>query len=213
MFRRTMAVLTAQQPDGEIALGIQLKHATRRALANVTTTGYGASTPAWAREFEYETQDATAARLASLWAQSPDNDGLQLAGGGAEQLRQGLRQAVNEAALPVHIGDERTLRNLLRDQFSSLRWGTINHCLGIADQALCLQGQPTEVAAQGPMPNRCQPSRCRNSVITQDHAPIWLAEEADLKRHLADRRLAKHTRAQLQSELDDVQHITRRFTA
>lgn len=213
MFRRTMAVLTAQQPDGEIALGIQLKHATRRALANVTTTGYGASTPAWAREFEYETQDATAAKLASLWTQSPESDGLQLAGGGAEQLRQGLRQAVNKAALPVHIGDERTLRNLLRDKFSSLRWGTINHCLGIADQALCLQGQPTEVAAQGPMPNRCQPSRCRNSVITQDHAPIWLAEEADLKRHLADRRLAKHTRAQLQSELDDVQQITRRFTA
>lgn len=123
-------------------------------------------------------QDET---VAAPRAHSPDSDGLQLAGGGAEQLRQGLRQAANEAALPVHIGDERTLRNLLRDQFSSLRWGTINHCLGIADQALYLQGQPTEVAAQVPEPNRYQPSRCRNSVITQDHAPIWLAKEADLK--------------------------------
>jgi hypothetical protein len=45
MFRRTMAVITAQQPDGEIALGIQLKHAARRAVANGTTSGYASETP------------------------------------------------------------------------------------------------------------------------------------------------------------------------
>lgn len=107
------------------------------------------------------------------------------------------------------MGDERTLRNLLRDKFSTFRWGTLNHCLGVPDQALCLRGQPDEVAAQGPMPNRCQPSKCRNSVITSQHAPLWLAEEADLKRKLADRRMAPHTRAQLQDELDEVQRITK----
>jgi hypothetical protein len=45
MFRRTMAVITADEPDGEITLGITLKHNAIRALANVTTAGYGAPTP------------------------------------------------------------------------------------------------------------------------------------------------------------------------
>ncbi|MGW1619150.1 hypothetical protein [Streptomyces sp. NPDC002172] len=34
--RKTMPVVCAQEPDGEIALGIQLKHAARRILANPT---------------------------------------------------------------------------------------------------------------------------------------------------------------------------------
>ncbi|WP_223308886.1 hypothetical protein [Glutamicibacter nicotianae] len=54
MFRRTMAIITAQQPDGEIALGLQLKHAARRAIANGTTGGYAADTAEWAKEFEHE---------------------------------------------------------------------------------------------------------------------------------------------------------------
>lgn len=207
MFRRTMAVITAQQPDGEIALGIQLKHASRRALANATTNGYAAETPAWAREFEHELQDSTATRLVDLWASQDASDDLELAGPGADHLHNGLAQA----AASVQVGDERSLRNLLRDKFSTLRWGTLNHCLGVPDQALCLRDQPDEVATQGPMPNRCQPSKCRNSVITSQHAPIWLSEEADLKRKLADRRMAPHTRAQLQDELDEVQRITREF--
>src|SRR5699024_9932118 len=68
MFRRTMAVITAQQPDGEIALGIQLKHAARRAVANATTSGYASETPEWAAEFEHELQDAVAARLVGMWS-------------------------------------------------------------------------------------------------------------------------------------------------
>jgi Erythromycin esterase len=54
MFRRTMAVITANEPDGEIALGITLKHNAIRALANITTSGYGAPTPEWANEFEHQ---------------------------------------------------------------------------------------------------------------------------------------------------------------
>jgi hypothetical protein len=45
MFRRTMAVITANEPDGEIALGITLKHNATRALANATTSGCAAPTP------------------------------------------------------------------------------------------------------------------------------------------------------------------------
>lgn len=104
MFRRTMAVITAQQPDGEIALGIQLKHASRRALANATTNGYAAETPAWAREFEHELQDSTATRLvASGQARTPAMTSSWLARGriistmGWPKPRRASRSATNAA--------------------------------------------------------------------------------------------------------------------
>ena len=210
MFRRTMAVITAQQPDGEIALGIQLKHAARRAVANGTTSGYASETPEWAAEFEHELQDAVAARLVGFWASRPTAE-VRLAGAGAQRFRDGLAAIEEDAPLSVKIGDERTLRSLLRDRFSTLRWGTINHCLGIPEQAACLTDVPPEAAKNGVIPNRCQPSTCRNSVVTEEHAPIWIAEEQDLFSKLKDRRLAPHHREQLEAELSAVQKITKRF--
>lgn len=210
MFRRTMAVITAQQPDGEIALGIQLKHAARRAVSNATTSGYATETPEWAAEFEHELQDAVAARLVGLWA-TKDDAGVRLGGAGAQRFRDEIAQVENVMENEVKVGDERTLRTLLRDHFSTLRWGTLNHCLGIREQAACLQDLPAAVAADGVMPNRCQPATCRNSVVTDEHASIWIAEEQDLLHKLEDRKMAPHSREQLESELAEVQKITRRF--
>lgn len=210
MFRRTMAVITAQQPDGEIALGVQLKHASRRAVANATTSGYASETPEWAAEFEHELQDAVAARLVDMWSVR-DTGVIRLAGAGAQRFRDELGQVDAARASTVKVGGERTLRSLLRDRFSTLRWGTINHCLGIPEQAACLQGLPAGVASDGVMPNRCHPRTCRNSVITDEHAPIWIAEERDLLRKLSDRNMAPHNREQLQTELAEVRQITRRF--
>lgn len=123
-----------------------------------------------------------------------------------------VRAAYNATPTTViaKIGDERLLRNLLRDEFSTFRWGTLNHCLGIAEQAACLEGVPSDVAAQGMIPNRCQPATCRNSVITHQHLPIWIAEEQDLMAKLKDRKMATHNREQLESELASVQKITRK---
>lgn len=210
MFRRTMAVITAQQPDGEIALGIQLKHAARRAVANATTTGYATETPEWAAEFEHELQDAVASRLVGLWT-TKDGAETRLAGAGAQRFRDELARVEDAMTNGATVGDERTLRSLLRDRFSTLRWGTINHCLGIPEQAACLEGIPADIAADGVMPNRCQPATCRNSVVTDEHAPIWIAEEQDLIQKLKDRRMAPESREQLESELAEVQRITRRF--
>lgn len=211
MFRRTMAVVTAQQPDGEIALGIQLKHAARRAVANGTTSGYASETPEWAAEFEHELQEAVASRLVGMWSSGSAGD-VRLAGAGAQRFRSELAHVEEEAGAAVRIGDERTLRTLLRDRFSTLRWGTINHCLGDPEQAACLKGLPAEAAAGGVMPNRCMPTACGNSVVTDEHAPVWIAEERDLVGKLRDRRIAPHNREQLEAELQDVRRITRRFT-
>ena len=211
MFRRTMAIITAQQPDGEIALGLQLKHAARRAVANGTTSGYASETPEWAAEFEHELQEAVAARLVGMWA-SQSSAEIQLAGAGAQRFRDELNRIEGEVGTAVKIGDERTMRALLRDRFSTLRWGTVNHCLGIPDQAACLKGVPSDVAATGMIPNRCQPATCGNSVITDEHAAIWIAEEHDLVAKLRDRRMADHNREQLEGELAAVRMITRRFS-
>ena len=211
MFRRTMAAITAQQPDGEIALGIQLKHAARRAVANGTTSGYASETPEWAAEFEHELQEAVASRLVGMWS-SDSVSHLRLAGAGAQRFRSALTHVEEDAGSAVKIGDERTVRALLRDRFSTLRWGTINHCLGDPEQAVCLTGLPATAAADGVMPNRCQPTVCGNSVITDEHAPVWIAEERNLVAKLRDRRVAPHNREQLEAELQDVRKITRRFT-
>lgn len=211
MFRRTMAVITAQQPDGEIALGIQLKHAARRAVANGTTSGYASETPEWAAEFEHELQEAVASRLVGAWSSHHDHE-MRLAGAGAQRFRNELEKVEAAASHEVKVGDERILRALLRDRFSTLRWGTVNHCLGIPEQAACLKGLPAEAAAGGVMPNRCQPTTCGNSVVTEEHAPIWIAEERDLVAKLRDRKMAPHNREQLETELEDVRRITRKFT-
>lgn len=216
MFRRTMAIITAQQPDGEIALGLQLKHAARRAVANGTTGGYAAETAEWAKEFEHELQESVAAKLIGLWSGNTTAESIIL-GSGAQRLKDrmdSVRADYNSTptTVKVKIGDERLLRDLLRDEFSTFRWGTLNHCLGIAEQAACLEGVPAEVAGQGMIPNRCQPTTCRNSVVTDQHLPIWIAEEQDLMAKLKDRKMAAHNREQLESELATVQTLTRKVT-
>ncbi|WP_190086423.1 hypothetical protein [Streptomyces longisporoflavus] len=62
--------------------------------------------------------------------------------------------------------------------------------------------QPLQQQARGR--RACQPARCRNSVVTAAHAPVWLAEQEDLTRTLGDKRLAPARRAALHERLADV---------
>ncbi|MGB3168872.1 MAG: hypothetical protein WBB62_05310 [Rhodococcus sp. (in: high G+C Gram-positive bacteria)] len=208
MFRRTMAVITANEPDGEIALGITLKHNATRALANSVTSGYGAPTPAWVREFDHESKNAVAGELVAEW--SKHADGKRIARGpGATTYLEGLDDVTMKAATTsISVGDERMLRDMLRDEFSTIRLGTLNHCLGAAEKAECLRNVSDQAKAGGPIPSLCGPSTCRNSVITDKHMPIWLNEEAELVKRLQDRRMAPVHRARLEVQLGDVRRIT-----
>lgn len=208
MFRRTMAVLTANEPDGEIALGITLKHNAVRSLANVTTSGYGAPTPEWAKEFDHESKEAAAGEVVADWARHARGDKSNR-GPGAGTFINGLDAVTERANTNVAIGNERMLRSLLRDEFSSIRLGTLNHCLGDPAKALCLEGASAAVKAGGPIPSMCQPSTCRNSVITDKHLPIWLNEESDLVDKLKDKKMAAVHRERLDAQLADVRKITR----
>lgn len=206
MFRRTMAIITGQQPDGEIALGITLKHTATRALANATTRGYAAETAEWAREFKHEMQDQAASRLVYHWTQHSEGR-KELRGAGATTFIDGMDK-VSTKLTTASIGSPRLLHDLLRDEFSEIRLGTLNHCLGDPDKAACLQGKSPAVREAGMLPSLCSPATCGNSIVTESHLPIWLAEEADLTAKLKDRRLASIHRERIEAQLQDVRNVT-----
>jgi hypothetical protein len=212
MFRRTMASIAAQEPDGQIALGLQLKHAARRALANRLTHGYGQRDPSWAKEMDSEFEQAAARRLIGLLRDRQTGNRIAV-GPGAARLHDGLDAvlAATAGAEPrarALLADERTLTTLLRGQFADLHWGTLNHCLWNASTAECQNTLPEDQRGQGPLLGACQPARCRNSAVTARHLPIWLAEEQDLQRMLTEPRLGPARRESLQSRLADVKLIT-----
>jgi hypothetical protein len=211
MFRRTMSIITGQEPDSEIALGLQLKHAARRALANAATPGYAAADTAWAKELGNQLELAAARRLADLLHARRDGHAVA-AGPGAARLHTGLDK-VNAAlastpALHAQPADPRTEITLLRDEFADLHFGTINHCLWDPAQAECQNALPPAQRGQAPLIGACHPARCRNSAVTATHAPAWLAEEADLTTMLRQTRLAPPRKQALQQRLADVQRIT-----
>jgi hypothetical protein len=111
MFRRTMAVITANEPDGEIALGITLKHNAIRALANATTAGYAAPTPEWSKEFEHHAQDAAAGELVADWARHAQGE-RTARGPGAVTFAKGLTDVTDRARRenPVHPRRRETRR-------------------------------------------------------------------------------------------------------
>jgi hypothetical protein len=214
MFRKTMSIITGQEPDSEIALGLQLKHAARRALANAATPGYAAADTAWAHELGSQLELAAARRLADLLHNRRDGHTVA-AGPGAARLHAGLDK-VNAAlgsapALYAQHGDQRTQITLLRDEFADLHFGTINHCLWDPAQAECQNALPPGQRGNAPLIGACHPARCRNSAVTAAHAPAWLAEEADLTAMLRQPRLAPPRKQALQQRLTDVQRITGAF--
>ncbi|MFH9090880.1 hypothetical protein [Streptomyces sp. NPDC017673] len=220
-FRKTMSVICAQEPDGEIALGIQLKHAARRILANPTTHSYAAPDGAWMREFDDRLATAAAAKLTGLLATRSTGAPIAV-GPAAARLHAGLDRAA--AQLPAYAdpqgtqpglqalaADPRAAADLIRAELPELHFGSLNHCLWQQEWAECTKHLPGGEGST-PLIGACQPARCRNSAVTADHAPIWLAEQDDLTQQLRDRRLPPARRAALQTRLDDVQTITTALT-
>jgi hypothetical protein len=211
MFRKTMSIITGQEPDSEIALGLQLKHAARRALANAATPGYASPDTAWASELGSQLELTAARRMTDLLHARRDGHAVAV-GPGAARLHTGLDN-VNAAldttpALHAQHADQRTEITLLRDEFAGLHFGTINHCLWDPAQAECQNALPPGQRGQSPLIGACHPARCRNSAVTATHAPAWLAEEADLTAMLRQTRLAPPRKQALQQRLADVQRIT-----
>ncbi|MFJ5819844.1 hypothetical protein ACIQGT_39055 [Streptomyces sp. NPDC093108] len=214
MFRKTMSLITGREPDSEIALGLQLKHAARRALANRTTVNYGQMDATWVKEFDHELEWAAARRMVELLKARQSGESVAVGPGAARlhaRLDKVIDTVVTEGHLRGQIADEQVQATLLHAEFPDLHLGTLNHCMWDAAQAECQNALPADQRGKAPLIGACQPARCRNSAVTRSHAPIWLAEEEDLTAIAKDRRLAPPRRKAVLIRLADVRRVTRVF--
>ena len=219
MFRRTMAMLTRDFPGSEIAVGMQLKHVATRALANRVTGSYMDTDPSWARQLDAAITDRRFERLTDLF--DADTAGQAVGyGPGADRLREAFAAVRAQAEQlrttgQVRRGDIRVEHDLLRRTRINIRFGKLNHCTMNDDDpagAKCLEDAIAPPGHRGPLLDRCQPSRCANSIIAGEHLPIWTAEQSSLNRLLDTGTLAPNHRRRIEAELTEVEHILNRAT-
>jgi hypothetical protein len=207
MFRRTFAVIAAHEPGGEIALGIMLKHAARRAVSNAVTGGYYANDPAWAKEFDDEHLDAAVDHLVELSIQRRCGQPVAI-GPGADRLHARLDQVLAQAghSARANVASDQVLRRLLATEFPDLHLGNLNHCMYQEATAECrrLVRNP---GISGPLIDMCMPGRCPNSIITDQHVPIWESEQLDLVETLKQRKLSPGRRVLIEQRLAQVDAV------
>jgi hypothetical protein len=217
MFRRTMAMLTRDFPGSEIAVGMQLKHVTTRALANRVTSGYMDNDPAWARQLETAVADRRFDRLIELFDADTNRHHIGF-GPGADRMREAF-SAVRAHAEQLRTtgqarrGDIRVEHDLLRRTRISIRFGKLNHCTMNDNDAVgakCLEDAIIPEGHRGPLLDRCQPGRCPNSIIAPEHIPIWTAERSSLHRMLEGGKLAANHRRSIEVELKEVDRVLNR---
>ncbi|MEH1130765.1 hypothetical protein [Micromonospora sp. CPCC 206061] len=78
--------------------------------------------------------------------------------------------------------------------------------------AKCLEDAIIPDGHRGPLLDRCQPSRCPNSIIAAEHIPIWTAEQSSLQRMLDTDTLAPNHRRSIQAQLKEVDRVLDRST-
>ena len=172
MFRHTFAVIAADEPFAEIAVGWQLKHAANRILttqAHLDREGTGWDT-------DIATEQTRSAIDALYQSFSGYLDGGTIAGGEAPDGRRSSpasppRSRSGSPARPA------TTRSSSRSSAPPRRTSTPAHSTTAAfdaSLALCLTSvDPSDRSA--PVLSACQPGRCPNATIEEKHGPVWVA--------------------------------------
>ncbi len=201
MFRHTFAVIAADEPFAEIAVGWQLKHAANRILttqAHLDREGTGWDT-------DIATEQTRSAIDALYQSFTGYLDGGTIAGGGGARRAaffDGLAAEVAER-FPGHTGDDEVIKPFLRTAAQNFYPGTLNDCAFDASLARCLTGvDPSDRST--PVLSACQPGRCPNATIEEKHRPVWAAARGRLADLLGRKDLSEPKRALLDAELAEV---------
>lgn len=201
MFRHTFAVIAADEPFAEIAVGWQLKHAANRILttqAHLDREGTG-----WDKDIATEqTRSAIDALYDSFTGYL---DGGTIGGGGGARraaLFDGIAAEVAER-FPGQTGDDEVIKPFLRTAAQNFYPGTLNDCAFDASLARCLTSvDPSDRST--PVLSACQPGRCPNATMEEKHRPVWAAARDRLADVLVRRDLSGPKRALLDAELAEV---------
>jgi hypothetical protein len=120
------------------------------------------------------------------------------------RLDQVLAQAGHSAR--ANVASDQVLRRLLASEFPDLHLGNLNHCMYQEATAECrrLVRNP---GIPGPLIDMCMPGRCSNSIITDQHTPIWEVEQLDLAQTLKQKTLAPGRRALIERRLAEVDAV------
>jgi hypothetical protein len=125
--------------------------------------------------------------------------GEVLMGPAAARICSELQQAIDKLdPLPGHIADPARVRAMLAHVAKTLFVGVLNDCFFDPATALCLNGK-TQAAT--PAMAQCQPDRCPNSCISNQHRPIWLKAIADGDVLLERKGLSPNQRTAIENDI------------
>ena len=192
-FRRTVAWHIANRPFGTVAGMIQYKHASVAAYE-----GYaGSSRSGFRNEVERERALGQLDDVLSYFERH--RAGEVLMGPAGTRICSELQQAIDKLdPLPGHIADPARFRAMLAHVAKTLFVGVLNDCFFDPATALCLNGK-TQAAT--PAMAQCQPDRCPNSCISNQHRPMWLKAIADGDGLLERKGLSPNQRTAIENDI------------
>jgi integrase len=192
-FRRTVAWHIANRPFGTVAGMIQYKHASVAAYE-----GYaGSSRSGFRNEVERERALGQLDDVLSYFERH--RAGEVLMGPAGTRICSELQQAIDKLdPLPGHIADPARVRAMLAHVAKTLFVGVLNDCFFDPATALCLNGK-TQAAT--PAMAQCQPDRCPNSCISNQHRPMWLKAIADGDGLLERKGLSPNQRTAIENDI------------
>jgi hypothetical protein len=202
-----MAMLTDQFPGSEIALGLQLKHVARRALANRSTLGYAAPDTQWAELLDTAVDAARFRRLKDLFGLHKEGKLIGY-GPGADRVKEVFDEIT--ATVKARGGDARIEEDLLRQARITIRFGALNNCLfdeANPAGAVCLENTVVPAGYTGPLHERCRPDRCRNSMIGIEHVAIHECHRRTQLKLLEIPRLPSPRKAFIRREIERVDAV------
>ena len=114
------------------------------------------------------------------------------------------------ATVQAHNGDARIEEDLLRKARITIRFGVLNNCLFDESNpagAVCLESAIIPPGHTGPLPDRCRPDRCRNSLIGVEHIAIHDSHKRTQLKLLQVPGLPGPRRALIQREIEQADAV------